>query len=143
MRALRRFRSCRAGSTAVEFAIICTVLVLVTFGVIEFGRGLNVRNQLSQAADYGARRILTDHLISDSALESVVRSAFTAGAPDMLTVTVGAETVSPIEQDLPRLQIAGIAIMVPGQPARIGLGFALSSRRLGLMRFDSSLKPSS
>jgi len=105
MRALRRLRSCRAGSTAVEFAIICMALLLVTFGVIEFGRGLYVRNQLSQAADCGARLILTGAVgsgcgppltspLTDSALQSAVRSAFTAGTPGMLTVTVGAETVN-------------------------------------------------
>jgi Flp pilus assembly protein TadG len=75
MRVVRRLRSCQAGSTAIEFAIVSLVLVLVTLGVIEFGRGLNIRNQLSQAADFGARKILIDKLISDSALEAAVRSA--------------------------------------------------------------------
>lgn len=97
MKSLRSLRYCRAGSTSVEFAIICTILVLVTFGVIELGRGLNVRNQLSQAADYGARKILIDKQISDSALESEIRSAFAAAAPTLLKVTIGAETVDGIQ----------------------------------------------
>lgn len=94
MSAFRHFRFCEAGSTAVEFAIISLVLMLVSLGVIEFGRGLNVRNQLSQAADYGARQILTNSLVSDSALETTVRSAFNAGAGNALTVTIGAEAVN-------------------------------------------------
>jgi Flp pilus assembly protein TadG len=110
MRALRRLRSCRAGSTAVEFAIICMALLLVTFGVIEFGRGLYVRNQLSQAADCGERLILTGAvgsgcgpprtltgLVSDSELQSAVRSAFTAGTPGTLTVTVSTGPVNGLQ----------------------------------------------
>ena len=93
MKSFRNLRYCRAGSTSVEFAIICTILVLATFGVIEFGRALNVRNQLAQAADYGARKILIDTKISDSALESEIRSAFAATAPTLLQVTIGTETV--------------------------------------------------
>lgn len=73
------------------------VLVVVTLGTIEFGRGLDLRNRLSHAADYGARRILTDQAVSDSTLASVVRSAFTGSAPDLLTVAVGAETVSGVQ----------------------------------------------
>jgi Flp pilus assembly protein TadG len=109
MRALRRLRACRAGSTSVEFAIICMALLLVTLGVIEFGRALYVRNQLSQAADCGDRVSLTggaaaDHgcgarlvltlPVTDSEVQSAVRSAFTAGPANMLTVTIGAETVN-------------------------------------------------
>jgi Flp pilus assembly protein TadG len=97
VKSFRRLRYCRAGSTSVEFAIISTMLLLVTFGVVEFGRGLNVRNQLSQAADYGARKILIDKQISDSALESEIRSAFAATAPTLLRVTIGTETVDGLQ----------------------------------------------
>ena len=89
----RRLLGCQAGSTAVEFAIVSLVLVLVTLGIVEFGRGLNVRNQLSQAADFGARKILTDRNSSDGTLENAVRSAFIADNPDRLKVTLGSETV--------------------------------------------------
>jgi Flp pilus assembly protein TadG len=97
VKSFRSLRCCRAGSTSVEFAIICTILVLVTLGAIEIGRGLNVRNQLSQAADYGARKILIDRQISDSALESEIRSAFAATAPSLLQVTIGTETVGGLQ----------------------------------------------
>jgi Flp pilus assembly protein TadG len=97
MHALRRLRGCRSGSTSVEFAIISLVLVLVTLGIVEFGRGLNLRNQLSHAADFGARKILTDRNSSDRTLESVVRSAFMAASPDRLKITVGTETVGGVQ----------------------------------------------
>lgn len=97
MNLLRRLQSCQSGSAAVEFAIVSLALVLVTLGILEFGRGLNVRNQLSQAADFGARKILTDKNSSNSTLESVVRSAFIAGSPDLLKVTVGTEMVDGLQ----------------------------------------------
>ena len=97
MSVFRHFRFSEAGSTAVEFAIISLVLILVALGTVEFGRGLNIRNQLSQAADYGARQILTNSQISDTTLETTVRSAFNAGAGNALTVTIGTEAVNGVQ----------------------------------------------
>lgn len=97
MNVFRRLRSCQTGAAAVEFAIVGMVLMLVILGVIEFGRGLNIRNQLSFAADFAARRILTDRQISDSALESEMRSTFNAAAPDMLKITFGTETINGVQ----------------------------------------------
>lgn len=114
MSVVRRFHSCQAGSTAVEFAIVSLVLMLVVLGTIEFGRGLNVRNQLSQAADYGARTILTNSQISDSALTTAVKSAFNAGAGTALTVVVNAETVDGV-------QFRTIALSYPFTPLIPGL----------------------
>jgi Flp pilus assembly protein TadG len=113
VRSFRSLRYCRAGSTSVEFAIISTILVLLTFGVIELGRGLNVRNQLSQAADFGARKILIDKQISDSALESDIRSAFTATAPTLLQVTIGTETVDGLQFRTVTLSYP-ITLLIPG-----------------------------
>jgi Flp pilus assembly protein TadG len=91
--ALRSLRRCEAGAAAVEFAIISLVMILVSLGVIEFGRGLYMRNQLSYAVDLGARKVLISSSISDADLESALRSGFTAGDPDLLQVTIGTETV--------------------------------------------------
>ena len=54
------FRRCQSGAAAIEFAIIALVLVMVCLGVIELGRALFLRNELSFAADFAARKILTD-----------------------------------------------------------------------------------
>jgi Flp pilus assembly protein TadG len=43
------------GTTSVEFAIIGSVLMVVVFGVIEFGRALFVMNALTEATRRGAR----------------------------------------------------------------------------------------
>ena len=94
---MRRLRSCQTGSTSVEFAIVSLVMMSAAFGVVEIGRALNVRNQLSQAADFGSRKVLTNKLIADSPLEAAVRSAFSAGSASALTVTLGSETVNGLQ----------------------------------------------
>ena len=43
------------GSAAVEFAILLPVLLLILFGIIDFGRALNAQIALTQAAREGAR----------------------------------------------------------------------------------------
>lgn len=93
MNLLSRLRDGTAGSTSIEFSIVCLVFVLGVFGVLECGRAINIRTQLSQAADNGARKVLTDKLITDSALETAIRSAFSAGAVGLLTVSIALETV--------------------------------------------------
>jgi Flp pilus assembly protein TadG len=43
------------GSAAVEFALLFPLLLLIVFGVIDFGRALNAQITLTQAAREGAR----------------------------------------------------------------------------------------
>jgi Flp pilus assembly protein TadG len=56
MRSLRR-RGEDQGSAAVEFALVLPVLMIILFGIIDFGRMLNTRITLSQAANEGARAV--------------------------------------------------------------------------------------
>lgn len=58
---------------------------------------MNVRNRLSQAADFGSRKVLTNKLIADSPLEAALRSAFNAGSASTLTVTLGSETINGLQ----------------------------------------------
>lgn len=43
------------GATAVEFALLLPILLLLAFGIIDFGRALNAQITLTQAAREGAR----------------------------------------------------------------------------------------
>lgn len=45
----------RAGSVAAEFAIVIPLLLLLMFGIIEFGRAMWVRNWLQSAVEDAAR----------------------------------------------------------------------------------------
>lgn len=85
LQAASRLRRCDGGAAAVEFAIISWVLILVCLGVIEFGRGFYLRNQLSYVADCAAREILLKSNISDDELEEKVRLRC-PGTPEDLAI---------------------------------------------------------
>ncbi|MDB5570844.1 MAG: TadE family protein [Hyphomicrobiales bacterium] len=93
-RSVRGLLGDQSGSTAIEFSIVSLVFILTALGIFEFGRALNTRNQLSQAADYGARKLLTISGISNSAVETEIRSAFKAGPVANLTITFASESVN-------------------------------------------------
>ena len=52
---LKRFGSCQKGAAAVEFALLLPVLVLITFGIIEFGFLMYNQQILTNASREGAR----------------------------------------------------------------------------------------
>lgn len=86
-----RFARCRRGAAAIEFAIVGLAAMMLAIGVVELGRVLYVRNELSFAGDVGARAVLLDGAISDSAVEDGIRAAFRY-RPDDLGVAVLEET---------------------------------------------------
>jgi Flp pilus assembly protein TadG len=78
-RASRRRQARDRGATAVEFALIFPLLMLIVFGTIDFGRALNAQITLTQAAREGAR------------LDAL-------GEPNVVTQTQGAATgLSPVD----------------------------------------------
>ncbi len=92
-RALGRLLGCQRGAAAVEFAIISVVLITLLIGMVDFGRTLYVKNQLSFLADRAARAVLLAPTISDATLETDLRAEFTAGDSLDLTVTITSETI--------------------------------------------------
>lgn len=53
-----KLKHCESGATAVEFAIVAWLFISFVLGIIEFGRALHERNQLSRAVDAAARTVL-------------------------------------------------------------------------------------
>src|SRR5215472_333163 len=51
----RRVRGGDRGAAAVEFALLLPLLLLLVFGIIDFGRAINAQITLTQAARTGAR----------------------------------------------------------------------------------------
>src|SRR5215472_18044642 len=51
----RRVRGGDRGAAAVEFALLLPLLLLLVFGIIDFGRAINAQITLTQAAREGAR----------------------------------------------------------------------------------------
>jgi Flp pilus assembly protein TadG len=93
---LRRMRAWRdeAGAAAVEFAFVLPVLLLLLFGIVEFGRAWNVRQTLTDAAREGARVAAVNNglvtpaaTLADSVKKVVTGSAQRAGL-DLLQLTI-------------------------------------------------------
>ena len=75
------------GSATVEFALLLPLLLLLIFGIIDFGRALNAQITLTQAAREGVRLAAMD--------SSNVVSRTQAAATGLSNVTVSA-TVCPV-----------------------------------------------
>jgi len=56
-RRLREISSSDRGAAVVEFALVLPLLLLLVFGIIDFGRALNAQITLTQAAREGARLV--------------------------------------------------------------------------------------
>jgi Flp pilus assembly protein TadG len=76
------------GTTVVEFALILPILVMLIFGIVEFGRGYNAKITVTHAAREGARVLA---LTADpDAAEIAVKNAATSLDPGAITVTSSA-----------------------------------------------------
>jgi Flp pilus assembly protein TadG len=78
------------GSVAVEFALLLPVLLLIIFGVIDFGRAINAQISLTQAAREGAR--LDSLGYSSSAVTTRAQSAANGLSPITVTVSSSCPT---------------------------------------------------
>lgn len=96
------------GAAAVEFALILPVLVLLLFGIIEFGRGYNAKVEITGAAREGARVLALDSgdpaaTVAAAApnLDAGSLQVTTSGSP-CVTGTQASVTVSyPFEYNIP------------------------------------------
>ena len=95
----------RRGVAAVEFAVVAPFLILLIFGIIEFGRAIMVQQVLTNASREGTRRaileevtasevttVVSDYLANSSIAGATVTVSPTpltsAGFGDPVTVTV-------------------------------------------------------
>jgi Flp pilus assembly protein TadG len=112
-RVLGRILACTRGAAAVEFAIISMMLIGLTIGIIDFGRTLYVKNQISSLADQAVRKVLINPAIASATLEAELREDFYAGDADNLSVDVSSESVGGISY---RIVTVGfpMTLFVPG-----------------------------
>lgn len=89
----RSRRIARQGTAAVEFALILPILLMLVFGIIEFGRAFMVAQVLTTAAREGARAAVLAGA-TGSAVSEKVNTVLMAAAISSQTVTT---TVSPAD----------------------------------------------
>lgn len=91
---IRRIGADESGATALEFAIIGSVFVIASMGIIEFGRSLQVRNEIAYAMDHGARTLLMDADATEAEIKEAIKARFNSYDGDKLTVTASNGTMA-------------------------------------------------
>jgi Flp pilus assembly protein TadG len=91
-RVLNRRRRDQRGAAALEFALIVPILVMVVFGIVDFGYMINRDTLVNNAAREGAREGSLDP--DQTAIANVVRQSLSGveavgTSPSKITVTVG------------------------------------------------------
>ena len=99
---LRRLSSRRRrGAAAAEFAVVLPVFLLVTFGILEFGRMIMVQQVLTNGAREGARLACIDGS-SVTDVETTMNQYFTNASIAGVTVSI---TPDPLSNASPGSQI--------------------------------------
>lgn len=97
--AVRCCRPNRRGASLVEFAVVAPVLFMLIFGLIEFGRLVQVQHTLANAAREGARKCSLSTTQNSSDVDTVVRNALSgsfanASTTSAITVSVNGNTTT-------------------------------------------------
>jgi hypothetical protein len=79
------------GAAAIEFAMGAMIFLVLTIGILEFGRALYLRNSLGYAADVATRAALVNGKITESEIRTKIYEVFEQN-DDELTVTLSSET---------------------------------------------------
>ncbi|MXQ10688.1 TadE/TadG family type IV pilus assembly protein [Microvirga makkahensis] len=96
IRLLGSWRRDESGAAAIEFAIVGFVMILIMLGLVEFGRGLLVHNEIAYLADIGSRKVLIDPGIADDALQDEMREVFSKDDA-LLQIAISTEVIDEIE----------------------------------------------
>lgn len=100
---IRKIGRCRnRGAAVVEFAVTAPVLFIILFGMIEMGRGLMVKQLLSNAARDGARSAILEGSTAEEVQQTVlsylggskIEGAQVTVTPSPLTLAQGGDPVT-------------------------------------------------
>jgi len=83
----------RRGAAVVEFAIVAPFLLLLIFGIIEFGRAVMVQQLLTNASREGARRAILEGATSEE-VEIIVSDYLDNSSVDGATVVISPSSLN-------------------------------------------------
>ncbi len=81
-----KFRRTEQGQALVEMALVLPILILIIFGIIEFGRIMNTYLIVTNAAREGARQGVVGG--NDTAVQNAVKNTAYTLDPAKLTITI-------------------------------------------------------
>lgn len=76
------------GAAAVEFALVVPILIMLVFGIVEFGRGYHAKVELTGAVREGARELALGKSTADATAATI------AAAPGLDLTASNVSTVS-------------------------------------------------
>ena len=90
---------CQEGVAAIEFAIVLPLLMMIVFGIIEFGLLFYDKQVITNASREGARAGISYLAVSDAAIEDVVNNyvannLITFGSSPSLDITIDRDGVN-------------------------------------------------
>jgi Flp pilus assembly protein TadG len=90
---LFEFLRCRAGSVAVEFALIIPVALVILVGIVEVGRAMWIRASLQFAVEEGARYMMVHQNADDADLTAFALDKLAGIDPASVDLSLLRETV--------------------------------------------------
>jgi Flp pilus assembly protein TadG len=93
-------RSSRTGAVAVEMAVVLPLFMLIVFGIVEFGRGMMVKQLLANSARLGARRSILEGK-TNSEIKALVKAScqntISPTASPTVTISINGVTSANLE----------------------------------------------
>jgi Flp pilus assembly protein TadG len=124
---LRHWQRNEEGATALEFAIVATAFIVVAIGILEFGRALQVRNEMAFAIDRGARELVLNAEVDEAAIRAAIMNSFNSYSKDKLSIqfsddsseAITVELSYPLEMFIPGFTGTLNVTLAPRRLARI------------------------
>jgi Flp pilus assembly protein TadG len=114
----KRLRGDENGASAVEFAIVGSLLILSTVGLLAFGLVMKVRSELNYAAGVAERWVMLNPDATETKIREIAKGAF-SGDDDVLTVTAPLTTEVVGTVSYRRVLIRyPVTLTAPGLPTR-------------------------
>ena len=102
-------RNTRTGASAVEFALVAPVFVLLVFGIVEFGRVMLVQQVLVSATREGSRRAVLEGATSNS-VRATVSDFLTSSSVDIPSDSI---SISPDPAVISNNEEITVSVSVP------------------------------
>lgn len=88
MKMREKFFKDKKGQSIIEFAVVLPILLMVLFGITEFGRAIMVTNVLNTASREGARLAVVSSVSDSLAVRSRVVEVLNAANIDAKDITI-------------------------------------------------------
>jgi Flp pilus assembly protein TadG len=89
---IRKFRGCRRGTAAIEFAFVAPVFIILVMGIFEMGRAMWIKATMQYALEETARYAVVNTSVSTATLEAYAASRISGIFVNSGSVSVSATT---------------------------------------------------